>query len=170
MIVNTILKCIEVWRKPICYGLQWDEIATSSAESVFSFTKESIDSGEDYQCSYMASPQTYRYHSVASMTFVVTSFGETEKGDWFFPHKADHHSHHCKQLFSIHMLLLLALLNPSSDNLIMPITRSLVCPQLAPSLQPFLCYSLISFVMSFVAPTWRHKKKKPTLSFSSTNL
>lgn len=39
-------------KKPICYGLQWAEIAISSTESIFSFTKVSIDSGEDRQFSH----------------------------------------------------------------------------------------------------------------------
>lgn len=50
--VNTILKCIEAWRKPICYGLQWDEIPISSTESIFSFTKVTIDSQEVCQFSH----------------------------------------------------------------------------------------------------------------------
>lgn len=76
-----------------------------------------------------------------TVTFVVTSFEKTEKGNWFVPHKQNHHSHHCKQQFSISVLLLLTLLNPSIHDNFMPVIWCCVswfCPQLTPSLHPSL--------------------------------
>lgn len=87
--VNTILKCIEAWRKPICYGLQWDEIAISAAESVFSYTKVSIDSGEKCQFSHARFfTETHTHHFAGRWVWPLLShlLGR-QKGNWFLPHK-----------------------------------------------------------------------------------
>lgn len=87
--VNTILKCIEAWRKPICYGLQWDEIAISAAESVFSYTKVSIDSGEKCQFSHACFfTETHTHHFAGRWVWPFLShlLGR-QKGNRFLPHK-----------------------------------------------------------------------------------
>lgn len=167
MSVNTILKCIEVWRKPICYGLQWSEIAISSAESIFSFTKVSIDSGEDCQFSpyVLLHRETYIYHFVGRQAWPLLShlLGRRKRGAGSSLTRKPPLPPLQAAVFNSHVT------PPGLAESIKLITLLCLSPGLGspssalsglPSLQPFLCYLLISFVMSFRSPMCWYKKEK----------
>lgn len=98
-----------------------------------------------------------------SMTFVVTSFGKMEKGSWFFPHKKATTPTIASSSFQFTCYSSWPCWIHQADNLITLVTWSWVsqfCLEWAPSLQPFLCYLLISFVMLFRSPMCWYKKEK----------
>lgn len=97
------------------------------------------------------------------MTFVVRSFGKTEKGNWFLPHKQAPIPTIASSSFQFVYYSSWHSWIHQADNLIMPVTWSCVYPQLTPSLQPSLLH--LHFLRNVIHVTYMLMQERKTVPF-----